>query len=696
MSLFRTLSRPRSHTAGSKTIANAFTTADISPTARRYRYGHKADITETERRRFGCTKKEDVAGGIEDVFIRSLVAAGRCSEHRRLQWHGERRYAGQRCVAIEQKRSVQHTSKRDFSTSAGRTQTAVAFAQEDEPGPLITRDEYKDIVNTYGLPSDMWDEPLPAALQSKKRKKEQEEKALNPYRLAPRLVIPPDKEDQPPHSARVVLPPEDKEHAYHKARFKNLLWRKVGTFNQDRMWAAYEKLRKPRVRYLIDADVRRLFHQLSWNEYAHTPHASQRYFAVLDECMREEVPLTTVEWSTAIHFAGRQMRHGTSEDVKDAIELWMKMEESGVEANNVTFNILFYTAVKAGRFALADTIYNELQARGMELDRYFHASKIYYAGLRGNGDGVRRAFNDLVNASEIVDVGIMNCVILSLIRAGEPAAAEHIFGKMKILHETKFGTKAPEHWQEQRRLFKLLGRTGKALRQQQKEHISSFFGTAFSGDDRKEQIQRATPIAPNAKTYRLLLRYHARVSGSMESVQELLDESKACGFHTHGSVYLNIFYGFHRHGGFPFTAWSPAALNGFWEEFLAASSPTTPDGMLAAGAERVSTPRTAYKPIEVNDSHLDAFASTDSLVKDFDDLEQEEDLADDAYLSEEHRPPYFTQSMAIVALRAYYKCCGRNRMLEVWAEIKDRWKECGPVERETIDGMIEEMLRWDI
>ena len=673
MSLFRTLSRPRSHTAGSKTIAACSHMARDYITAPVHGYDdRRGRLTETERRRLAHSARKSHTESIEDFFIQSLVAAGRCSQHQRPAWHAEYRTAKERSLGI-QRRALGHTTRRDFSTSARRTQTATAFARDEEqPEPLISKDEYKDVVNTYGLPSDIWDEDL---LSNRSRKKKQDKNKTN-YPLAPRLVIPPDKEDKPPHTARRVLLPEDKEHEHDIEQFRRMLKREPGTFQQDSLWRAFENLRKPRVRYLTERDIRRTFNHLTWNEFAHTPHASQRYFALLEECIQEQVPLTVVEWSAGINFAGRQMRHGTSEDVKSAIELWMKMEESGIPANSVTFNILFYTAVKAGRFALADTIFRELRARGFQLDRYFHCSNIYYAGLRGNGDAVRRAFNDLVNADEIVDVSVMDCVILSLIRAGEPAAAEHVFGKMKALHETKFGTKGPEHWQEQRRLFKLLSETGKALRRQKQEHVSSFFGTAFSGDDRKEQIQRAAPIAPGPGTYRLLIRYHARVSGNMDRVRELLAESKACGFHTHGSVYLNIFYGFDRHGGYAYTGWPPRLLEAFWEEFLAASST---NGSFATGPDHIRSPDTAAE------DHLEAFHG----------LEETEDEPDD-YLSEESRPPYFTQSMAIVVLRAFYKCCGRKRMLAVWAEIRERWKECGPEQRETVEGFIEEMCRWSL
>jgi len=471
-------------------------------------------------------------------------------------------------------------------------------------------------------------------------------------------------------------------------RLRQALRQPHGTASHNRLWKKYTILPTPRLRYMSDNMIRSFFGHLTWVDRAHAnDRTRRRYFTLLEECIGEQIPLSAMEWSGAMHFAGRAVRNGTDNEVKDAIELWLKMEESGVKANNVTFNILFYVAVKAGRFALADTIYNELVSRDMELDRYFRVSMIYYAGSKGDGDAVRKAFNDMVNAGEIIDTAVMNCVVLSLIRSGEPSAADHVFRKMKALHESKFGSKYPDDWRERRKLAKLLNVTGQNLRAERKDHEKSFFGAQFSGDDKREQIQEATPIAPDPRTYRLLLRYNTRVSGDFDRVRELLEENNERGFHVHGSVYLNIFAAFIIHGGYVHSAWKPSLLEFYWREFLEASSAPNAGQWLSSGQDTIQMPTLDAAPPQ---DDAEAFAGPDGL------MEMEEDDQGPDTIPEEDRAPYFTPALASTVLRAFHKCIGTQRTLEVWSEITARWKDCGREETVQIETLLERLQSRDL
>jgi pentatricopeptide repeat protein len=559
----------------------------------------------------------------------------------------------------------------------------VATQEDPElmPVPEITKEEYKDMVNTYGLPSDMWDRPAFGLQGQSKQRKQQ-------YPLAPRLVVSAEQESKPPYTERVVLEPEDENHEKNLEKLLRLLRKPHGTVSLNTLWKAFRMLRAPRLRYMSDYMIRALFGHLTWTEFPHDDIRNRRrYFILLEECVGEQIALTPIEWSAAMHYAGRSARHGTDNEVKDSIELWLKMEESGVQATNVTFNILFYVAVRAGRFALADTIYNELLSRNMVLDRYFRASMIYYAGSKGDGDAVRKAFNDMVNAGEIIDTAVMNCVILSFIRSGEPSAADHVFRKMKALSESKFGTQGPTDWRAQRKLAKLLNKTGRQLRAEREDHEKSFFGAPFSGDDKREQIQEASPIAPDPRTYRLLLRYHTRVSGDLDRVRELLAENKQRGFHLHGSVYLGIFSAFIIHGGYVSSAWKPSVLEAYWKEFLEASSAPNAGYWLSSGTDRVATLHFDAAPAQHDEDGIDGLSGL---------LETEDDLDDLHSVSEEHRAPYFTLGLAVTVLRAFHKCVGTPRTLEIWDEIKARWKECGREETERIEGLLEALQRRDL
>lgn len=575
--------------------------------------------------------------------------------------------------------------RRFLSTSLKAREAALVTAQEEPdpmPVPEITKEEYKDMVNTYGLPSDMWDKPAFGMLPPRSKKRKQH----NP--LAPRLVVSPEQESKPPYTERVVLEPEDEKHAYALGRLTQQLEKARGTTSLKRLWKYYNALPTPRLRYMSEWMIRRLFGHLAWLDRPHYDvQTRRRYFILLEDCIGEQIPLTATEWSTAMHFAGRAVKKGTDNEVKDAIELWLKMEETGVKANHVTFNILFYVAIKAGRFALADTIYNEIVSRNMELDRYFRVSMVYYAGSRGDGDAVRKAFNDMVNAGEIIDTSVMNCVALSLIRAGEPEAADHVFRKMKALHESKFGSQSPEGWRERRKLAKLLNSTGQRLRAERKEHEKSFFGGQYSSDDKREQIQEATPIAPDTRTYRILLRYNTRVSGDLDRVRELLEEKNERGFHIHGSVYLNIFSAFIIHGGYVHSAWKPSVLESYWRDFLEASSAPNAGQWLSSGRDTIKMPDLDASPSPDN---AEAFAGPDGLM-----AMEEDDQGPDS-IAEEDKAPYITLALAVTVLRAFYKCVGMQRTMEVWNEIASRWKECGREETEHIENLLEELQRRDL
>lgn len=522
---------------------------------------------------------------------------------------------------------------RHLSTTLGKRQTA-ALAVPAE----ITREEYRDLVNTYDSPSDLWDKP---------------EHAPQHLPLAPRLVIPPEKEDNPPFALRTVLPPEDDEHAAGIKWLKRLLGYAPGRVGHTKLWDAYQSLRSPRLRYVADDDIRKAFRHLSWVEFRNSEDAMARYFSLLDDCIGEQIPITTEEWNTAISFAGRWVRHVTAKEVKGAVEMWMRMERHGAQADNVTFNILFDVAVKAGRFALADTIFAELKQRDMPLNRYFRTSMIYYAGMRGDGDAVRRAFRDLISAGEIVDTAVMNCVILSLVRAGEPAAGEHVFHKMKHLYEQKMGTAGPQDWVLRKELGVLLHRTAKRLRRERDRYEESFFGAQYY-EQRKEDAQRLSPIKPDRWTYRILIQHHAYTVGDLERVLELLEEMKGEGLHVHGSVYVHIFRGFWQHGGSMYTSWNRRALEALWEEFLAA---------MAADARVFPAP--------------------------------DDGFGEGPEQSEEDHAPYLTRSCVHSVVRAFYKCAGKPKMLDVWADIRGRWDTSSEEDRRAIQSLVDKLVRED-
>jgi hypothetical protein len=431
-----------------------------------------------------------------------------------------------------------------------------------------------------------------------------------------------------------------------------------------------------------------------------------RYFSFLDDAKAAECRISTEEWNTAIAFAGRWARYTTSEEVKKAVETWMRMENEGEAPSDVTFNILADVAARAGRFALANIVVQELHARGLPLTRYYHTSQIFYAGIRRNGEAVRQAFRTLVNAGEIVDTAVMNCVILGLVRAGEAASAENVFQKMKSLHAVKQERVVRRNWRERKKLGYELRATALKLREEKDAHESSFFGSQYSNEDHKEAAQRKAPIHPDFRTCRILVRYHAEVSGNLERVREMMDEmkSEACGGRVHGSAYLSLFMGFGKWGGHAYTAWNRTSLEQYWKDFLREieeGKSKQPSRTLASHLHDPTIILTAYTeapiylPFHDLPDKLSRRTSPSAPDTSPDDDEPSEISSLPPEPSREDAPTHFSVRIAAKVILAFYKCVGARRVREVWSEIQEHWPEMRDWERERVQRVVDRVVRDD-
>lgn len=175
------------------------------------------------------------------------------------------------------------------------------------------------------------------------------------------------------------------------------------------------------------------------------------------------------------------------------------------QGRSVSLSILFDLSAKAGKFALAELILKEMRSRQLPLDRHARVGIIFYEGLRGNGQGVRRAYHDFVNSGEIVDTVVLNCVIASLLRAGEPAAAQQVYERMKRMHAQKTGSEEVPFldWQATRDITAVL-RTAAIEFKYQPEKLKT--------------LQAEQSLAPNLRTFNIFLDYHIQETGSLTAV----------------------------------------------------------------------------------------------------------------------------------------------------------------------------------
>ena len=387
------------------------------------------------------------------------------------------------------------------------------------------------------------------------------------------------------------------------------------TTNEE-LYQRYLDLPFPGVSHISEELRRCLLHRLSVFE-KRSETATLRYLSVVDDMKAAGLPLVPSEWSSAIHLVGRCYSKVSDVEVEAALRIWKEMEqEAGVKGTSVTFNILFDISVKAGKFSLAELILKEMKARNLKLTRFTYVGLIYYYGLKGDGDGIRKAYRQLVDDGQIVDTAVLNCVIVSLLRADEPDAAEQVYERMKLMHARRGGRKLPpNHWKQSRELGRLLQRAVWKLK----------------STDAKAKIQDEQSLAPNRRTFVILLAHHVSHTGELQRVATILDEMQLLGIAINGRLFMEIFRGFANHGGIRYSQWTSARLESVWAAL---------QNTLARDAEGV----------------------------------------------------YISKWIAIWVVRAFARCSGRSRALEIWDELKSRWK---PTEQEQtmISGVLETALR---
>ncbi len=385
----------------------------------------------------------------------------------------------------------------------------------------------------------------------------------------------------------------------------------------EAIYEAYCVLPSPRVSYLPYETCRLLLRRLSVIERKNK-EAMLRYLSVVDDMKAAALPLKESEWNSAIAYAGRCFARVQATEVETALHTWKEMEqEAGVQSGKVTFNILFDVAARAGKYVLAEMILKEMEVRKLKLNRYARVGFIYYHGLKGDGQGVRMAYRDFVESGGIIDTVVMNCVIASLIRAGELSAAEQVYERMKLMLSKKTGAVVPSiDWKGTRELGRVLDKLARVHE---------------ADAERLQQIRNEQYLGPNLHTFAIFIDHHATETGELRRIAKLLDEMQMLGVPMHGRIFLKIFKGFAYHGGVRYTSWTKGRLEGVWDSLL-------------------------------------------------------------SILKQELQDVHVMKWMVVWAIRAFQKCCGRQRTLEIWEELRTMW-EPEVSELETVEHILGKILR---
>lgn len=320
----------------------------------------------------------------------------------------------------------------------------------------------------------------------------------------------------------------------------------------EHVYKIYASLPEPRATYLSDEVRHLLLRHLSVVD-SKNEFNMLRYFSVIDDVKSAGLALAAQEWTSALSFAARYVSISTEVEVEAALHMWKEMEnEAGVKGTDATFNVLYDVACKAGKFTLAEMIYKEMRSRGLQYTRYHHVSIIFACGLRADGDGARAAYKALIDAGELVDTLVLNAMISALLSAREPEAAENIYERMKKLHIAQTGAKLPpDHFKERRLVNSRLLKWAKICQK---------------CPEKRQSYQERTIIAPDTRTYRLLVRYFAK-AGDLNKAATLLSEMSIFRVPLHGALFLTLFKGFAVHGGLRYTDWDQPRLEGVWAAF---------------------------------------------------------------------------------------------------------------------------------
>lgn len=520
---------------------------------------------------------------METSFIDALITCA-CQEHAA---------ASRPRLPIYRSPFTYHKTRRrigqGFFRQIRSMQTLPPSARPLPPPPRFTHTEYLKMLDYY-------DESAPVA----------------PFEDYPPPPIP-----APPQPVPQISRPADEtvvtsvlketEGAIQTARERLVTMLDQEGWSHDAILEAYSALPFPGVVHLSPWKRRLLLKRLSTVENKN-PRGLARYLSIVDDMKAAGLPMIGAEWNSILAFTGRCFSPVQATEVESVLQIWKEMEQdSSVESGEVTFNILFEVAAKAGKYALAGMILKEMRARGLPLNRFARTNLIYYHGLQGDGDAVRYAYKAFVEAGEIVDTIVMNCVIASLILAGEPQAAELVYERMKRMYSvaTNGSLQSHHNWKRCRDLGRTLNRAVRHLRSESEEH---------------QTLQNKQLLCPNLRTYAILIEYHVEQTGELRRIIALLQEMQTFGVPMHGRIFVKLFKGFAKNGCVRYTSWTSGRLEKVWTSLLAALGPQ--------GGDEAAVP-------------------------------------DDMYVG---------KWMVIWAVRAFYCCSGHARAMDIWAELRWRWK----------------------
>lgn len=507
------------------------------------------------------------------------------------------------------KASLQNSMRK--KTRSERGQTALSSSKSESPAQILSGEDYKNLVDLYFYthrsrfdPESPDSSPTPTFLEDYAFKLSEDFAPLEAYA---NFYSEDEGYESPLKEVEKTLKSRQIREISVMREFVDLLLDDYSS--NPALFRAYKRLPQPGVAFLPRGTIR-LFLQRMSTPWQKNQKSMIRYLSLIDDMQKANLPISRAEWASAVYLAGRSFARVTDAEVTTSFRLWKQMEqEAGVKAHNVTFNILFDIAVRANKYPLAQMVLKEMHDRGLRLNRLGRVSVIYYHGLRGDGDAVRKSYRDFVDAGEIVDTLVLNCVMAALFNAQEPTAAEQIYERMKSLHcETSRETRSDGKAAFYRRY------PGPGSDIINRELAANALGRVLLPSarlkdllpDQHKALQESMPLTPDHTTFRTMISYHANVSGNLNRITVLMNEmSEMFALPFQGIHYQLLFKGFALHGATmdPDATWSVKRLDLVW----AACRNAVRDGLASRQrGKSVATPDPTLPSIRVvNDFQLE-------------------------------------------------------------------------------------------
>ncbi|KAG8624266.1 hypothetical protein KVT40_007333 [Elsinoe batatas] len=344
------------------------------------------------------------------------------------------------------------------------------------------------------------------------------------------------------------IEPLDEKTAPSVFRFGQLLTQP--TPDKDQVWSAYTLIPSPRVCYISEHLLTDFLSLLRRTKSKPTKLVEQ-YFTVMSDMTSSSRPLTHRDFNSSLHWIGRSPSLDPTTRLERALSLFHQFESTpSTHGDIVTFNTLGVLALKAKSLPLVRTLLNTITTRHLQPDRYTHLLRITYYGRQRSVPGIRSAYKSMLLAGELIDTIALNAVIRALLDAADLPSALATFARMKALHTSRRPSAVPaDDWVAQRRSGHVLKYTAWQLRHHR---------------ELRREVQDATPVTPDAHTYRMLIDHAGWVAGELETAVELVEEAMGTGLRVEMGTWGLLFGAFERHRGVRFGGWGRAGLGRVW------------------------------------------------------------------------------------------------------------------------------------